>query len=297
MVSKTQPPVPPPSIQLETIYEESSGSLSSSIADIQHQIGNREQSSIYWPNQTFHGLISARTIPSVDIHRRQQTYDYQSKPPIEVRFRDGTTRFIQPSCTTTVTKGRRRKYSRSSHHDLSSATKINAKSRHISNTPPKKKPQLPKNPKIMLTIITAEELSQAGITPSSTSSIDDSDTLALTKSHSNSSVDTMTTIKDASISEPVIAPAQQLPIATILPSIHPSRPVDDITILNLRSSAVPRNYSQPQQQQQQQQQHHEQQQQQQHHEQQLQQQKQKQQQEELLQQQKQKQKREQQRQK
>ncbi|CAF4805989.1 unnamed protein product, partial [Rotaria magnacalcarata] len=55
-----------------------------------------------------------------------------------------------------------------------------------------------------LTIITAEELSQAGITPPSTSSIDDSDTSAFTRSHSDSSVDAMTTIKDASISKPVI---------------------------------------------------------------------------------------------
>lgn len=206
MVSKTQPVIPPaPSIQLETIYEESGGSLSSSINEMQYKIDNRDQSSIYWSNQTFHGLISARSIPTVDVHRRQKAYGCQPKPPIEVRFRDGTKRFIQPSLTTTSTMLKRRKNSRSSNQDSSSRIKINSKSRQISNTPPKKKQQLPKNPEIVLTIITAEELTQSGITPPSTSSIDESDTLAIVKSQSNSSIDTIKTVTDVSISD---TPAQ-----------------------------------------------------------------------------------------
>jgi hypothetical protein len=71
------------------------------------------------------------------------------------------------------------------------------------NMTPKKKKKLPEKSKILLTIITAEDLSQAGITPSSISSPDESDALALVKSLSNSSLDTLKTVKDISLKDSV----------------------------------------------------------------------------------------------
>ena len=196
MVSKTQPAIPPLPVHLETIYEESGGSLASSVVDIHHPSRNREKSSTYSTDRNIHGLISARSIPSVDVHRRRRTTEYQQKPPIEVRYRDGTKRFIHSSLMSTPMTMNRRKYSHSSRHDSSSSTKLNTKYRQIFNTTPKKRKIFLKQPEITLTIITAEELSQAGITPPSTSSPDESDTLAITKSTSNSSLDTLKTVKD-----------------------------------------------------------------------------------------------------
>ncbi|CAF0788914.1 unnamed protein product [Rotaria sp. Silwood1] len=248
MVSKTQPVIPPapPAVHLETIYEESGDSLSSSVVNIQHKLDNREQSSIYWSNQTSHGLISARSIPTVDVQRRRQENECQQKPPIEVRYLDGTKRYIHPLLTTTSTIIKRRKYSRSSRHDSSSPIKINTKSRQIFNITPKKKKKLPKKPEIMLTIITAEDLSQAGITPPSTSSLDESDTLALTKSQSNSSVDTLKAVKDISLNDTDKVPTQQLPIATVPPSVQPVRPTMDVSISSVRFPVAPRHHSQHQ---------------------------------------------------
>ena len=200
MVSKPQPVIPPLPVHLETIYEESGGSLSSSIADIQLQSRNRQKLSTPSTNQTVHGLISARSIPSVDAHRRRRTNENQQKLPIEVRYRDGTKRFIPPSSiTTTPVIVNRRKYSYSSRHDSLLSTKLNAKYRQIFNTTPKKKKKLGKKTEIMLTIITAEDLSQAGVSPPSTSSPDESDTCALMKSQSNSSLDTFKTVQDISL--------------------------------------------------------------------------------------------------
>jgi hypothetical protein len=208
MVSKAQPVIPPLThVHLETIYEESGSSLSSSIVDAQHPSNNRQNLSTNSMNQTIHGLISARSIPSVDVHRRSQANEHQQKLPIEVRYRDGTKRYIHPSLTTiTPMVVHRRKYPHSSRHEPSSSTtttttKINTKYRQIFNTTPKKKKKLPKKSDIILTIITAEDLSQAGITPPSTSSPDESDTLALTKSQSNSSLDTIKTVKDISLKD------------------------------------------------------------------------------------------------
>jgi len=205
MVSKAQPVIPPlPPIHLETIYEESGSSLSSSIVDAHHQSHNLQQSTIYGTNPTIYGLISARSIPSVDVHRRRQANEDQKKLPIEVRYLDGTKRYIHPLLTTTPMVVNRRKYSHSSRHDsASSTTKINSKYRQIFNTTPKKKKKSSKKPEIILTVITAEDLSQAGITPPSTSSPDESDTLALTKSNSNSSLDTIKRVNDISLKEPV----------------------------------------------------------------------------------------------
>jgi hypothetical protein len=203
MVSKIQPviPPPPPPPHLETIYEESGSSLSSSIVDIHHQSRNRQTSSTQSTNQTIHGLISARSIPSVDVHRRRRTNEHQLKPPIEVRYRDGTKRFIPPSLTTIPMIVNRRKYAHSSRHDSSLSTKLNTKYRQIFNTTPIEKKKLLKQSEIMLTIITAEDLSQAGVSPPSTSSPDESDTFALMKSQSNSSLDTFKTVKDISFND------------------------------------------------------------------------------------------------
>lgn len=210
MASKTQPIIPPPppihSLHLETIYEESGSSLSlSSLVDLQHQSYNRQQSLIASTNQAIQGLISARSIPSVDVHRRNRSNEHQQKLPIEVRYRDGTKRYIHPSLTITPMVVNRRKYTRSSRHDSSSSSsstsKINPKYRQIFNTTPKKKKKLSKKSQIALTIITADDLSQAGITPPSTSSPDESDTLAFTKSLSNSSLDTINTMKDISLKD------------------------------------------------------------------------------------------------
>lgn len=206
MMSKTQPAIPPlSSVHLETIYEESGSSLSSSIVDLQHQLYNHQQSAAAAgsTNPTIQGLISARSIPSVDVQRRNRFNDHQQKLPIEVRYRDGTKRYIHPSLTTTPIIMNRRKHFHSSRHDSSSSstTKINSKYRQIFNTTPKKRKKLPKKSEIMLTIITAEDLSQAGVTPTSTSSPDESDTLAFTKSPSNSSLDTINTVKDTSLKD------------------------------------------------------------------------------------------------
>jgi hypothetical protein len=201
MVSKAQPVIPP-NIHLETIYEESGSSLSSSIVDdVHYRSRNRQQSSTNSTKQAIHGLISARSIPSVDVHRRRRANEneHEEKPPIEVRYRDGSKRYIHPSTTPMIIN--RRKSFHSSRHDSSSTSKTNTKHRPIFNTLPKKKKNLPKNSEIILTIITAADLTQADITPPSTSSPDESDTLLLSKSLSNSSMDTIKTVQDTSLKD------------------------------------------------------------------------------------------------
>lgn len=201
MVSKTQPgvPLPPPPVHLETIYEETGSSPSTSAIDIHHRHHyhhhhhHRGQQIIPGTNQTMHGLISARSIPSVDVHRRRRIIDQQEKPPIEVRNRDGTKCFIHSELPATSMNMNRRKYSHSSRHDssnhTSSITMKNApKYRQIWNTAPKKKKKSNSKPEIRLTIITADELSEAGITPPSTTSPDESETISLPKSPSNKTV-------------------------------------------------------------------------------------------------------------
>ena len=92
---------------LETIYEESGSFL----ASFDHnQTINKEE--------TINGLISARTIPSVAI-QRQRANEQESKPPIEVRFRDGSKRYIHPSTTATMIINRRNLLD-SSNENLSS---------------------------------------------------------------------------------------------------------------------------------------------------------------------------------
>lgn len=221
MVSKTQtaipppppPPPPPLPVHLETIFEESSSSQSSSNIDIHYQLKNRQNSSAYKnANQTIHGLISARSIPSVDVQRRTQLNDNQRKLPIEVRFRDGTKRFIQPlavfNTNINSTPINKRK---SSHQNLPS---IKGQPTSNSTTTIINTKKSNEKPGILLTVITAEELSEAGVTPTSTSSPDESYTLALVKTYSNSSLDTIQTVKDISIRDPDEVP--QLSVQPVL---------------------------------------------------------------------------------
>lgn len=234
MVAKTQADIipPPPPVHLETIYEESGSSLTSSMADLHHHARHHPKSFASNAAHLTHGLISARSIPSVDVHRRRRTSEQSSpsqqqqqhKPPIEVRFRDGTKRYIQPLHTAAPLIINRRKYSPSSRHEPSSTTKGIIKHRQMFNmTPKKKKKQLAQKSKIILTIITAEDLSQADITPPSTSSPDETDTLALTKTHSNSSLDTLKTVtdisyKDVSVGQYPLAPCSTLDTTASYPS-------------------------------------------------------------------------------
>ena len=197
MVSKSQPPPPPPPppppIHLETIYEETGSSPSSSMNDIYYRRGKQ-----FLPNtnQTIYGLISARSIPSVDVHRRRRIFEQQEKPPIEVRNRDGTKRFIHSNLPSNSMIMNRRKYPYSSRHDSSFNTsaaitttgRLSPKYRQIWNTTPKRKKKSGKKSEILLTIITAEHLTQAGITPPSTTSPDESETVPLPKSTTNKTV-------------------------------------------------------------------------------------------------------------
>lgn len=209
MVSENLP-ASPVAIHLETIYEETGSSLSSSNVDTNHQSSTRQQLSPFnRANYTTHGLISARSIPSVDVHRRRQRHrpaalEYQEKPPIEVRFRDGSTRLIHPAAATTSAASKsRRKQSYSSRYDFLSTSKMNNKYRQIFNTLSKKKKHLPKKPELLLTVITAADLYQAGVTPPLTSSPDESETVTLTKSLSNSSLDTIQTANDSSLKDTI----------------------------------------------------------------------------------------------
>ena len=181
MVLKTQLVAP-----LETIYEES-GSFISSPADIQHQPSNGQHT--YDTNETINGLISARSIPSVDVHRQRAT-EHQQKPPIEVRYLDGSTHYIHPSTTVTMMRNRRKSF-RPSSHNLSS----NKKYREIFNenlNEKKTQSRLPLN----LTIITVNDLIQAGISPTVRSSPDESEMVTFTQSSSNSSMDTIEAVND-----------------------------------------------------------------------------------------------------
>ena len=134
---------------LATIYEES-GSFIASI------VTNEEDS---YEQKTDNGLISARSIPSVD-RQRQRTYTYRRKPPIEVRFRDGSKRYIHPSTTAKMLINRRNLLDSSEGH-FSPKKHVRFQDRPSW--------QLRARPRV-LTIITADDLRQAGITPTSSSS-------------------------------------------------------------------------------------------------------------------------------
>ena len=85
MLLKTQTQTP-----LETIYEES-GSFIASTHDIQNQQNDHEQT-----NGIVDGHISSRSITPVHIQRQREN-EKLPKPPVEVRFRDGSKRYIHSS--------------------------------------------------------------------------------------------------------------------------------------------------------------------------------------------------------
>lgn len=187
MVLKAQA-IPP----LETIYEES-GSFISSSADTEHRV-NRDGHI----NETIRGLISARSIPSVNF-QRQRINEHQLKPPIEVRFRDGSKRYIHQSSSSKATAAtmimNRRKILDSSQNNLSSTIQANSNYKQIfSNKIPRRTFQT-KVP-LVITIITAEDLNQAGITPTISSSSDDSEIQALASTQSKPLIDHMKIMKD-----------------------------------------------------------------------------------------------------
>ena len=165
LVSKSRR-IPP----LETIYEES-GSYVSSVLSLQPASVN---------SPTINGLISARSIPTVDT-QRQRVHPPSSKPPIEVRFRDGSKRFIQSS----------------------SLLLNNGRSVFRSSPVPENVLVQAKAP-LVFTIITAEDLERAGVTPSVCSSPDDFDRSYLSQSRSTSSVETLRNLSDGECSETVV---------------------------------------------------------------------------------------------
>ena len=129
--NKTVPP-------LETIYEES-GSLNSSNIDL------TERSKFTAPilpiiQKKFTGLISSRSIPSVD-SQRQRTDEITQKFPVEVQYRDGSKCFIPPS-----------------NCPKNSYEKIRTS-----------------KPPLVIDIITINDLNRAGITPSISSSPSESE--------------------------------------------------------------------------------------------------------------------------
>jgi len=157
VILKTQPNPP-----LETIYEES-GSFVASTVNIQHQPAR--------PTRTINGLISARSIPSVDFERQRGNVK-QQRPPIEVRFRDGSKRYIHPSSEAAMIMNRR-KLSNSSQNSLSSTTMPNSSYQQIFNSNLNQS-NIQTRPPVVITIITADDLQQAGVTPTYSSSPDES---------------------------------------------------------------------------------------------------------------------------
>lgn len=170
MLLRTQPIAP-----LETIYEESGSFIASSI-DVQNRLNNYG-----FKNETINGLISSRAIPAVDIQRKR-THENQQKPPIEVRFRDGSKRFIQPSKIQPMIINRRSNVD-SSHNNLSSNKILNKNliPKHTQSRAP-----------LVITIITVEDLDQAGIAPTISSSSDDSEKAAKSRTSSKSITTTTT---------------------------------------------------------------------------------------------------------
>src|SRR5690349_17162078 len=148
MVLKTQLIAP-----LETIYEESGSFIASNI-DIQHKLNNNEHK-----NEIINGLISARSMPSVDIERKRANESHQQKPPIEVQYRDGSKHYIHPSPTATIIKNRR-KLLNSSYDNISSKKSSHSKYRQIFRSNINKK-NLQTKPPLVITIITNDDLNQA----------------------------------------------------------------------------------------------------------------------------------------
>ena len=186
MVLKTA--VVPP---LETIYEES-GSFSASNVDTQRRLFSQPVLSNV--KQTVSGLISARSVPTVDA-QRQRAQAHPARPPIEVRFRDGSKRLIYSSTTKT-----RSKLHYTGRDDAPAKHVLNGKHRPGFTTASTGKP-LPSKPTFMLTIITAADLDRARITPTMSSSSSSSPDECESSLVSNSSMGTLKTIQEISESQ------------------------------------------------------------------------------------------------
>lgn len=134
------PCVPP----LETIYEES-GSFAASTSSSQYK--------------SIDETLSAHSISTITTQQQQRVHDNHQKPPIEVRFRDGSRRYIPP-----LNSASRRKDKNffNTSYDTSSI-KTNSTRRSFQRKPP-----------LVVTIITAEDLQQAGIISNVSSSSDTS---------------------------------------------------------------------------------------------------------------------------
>ena len=202
MTSQT-PLAPPAAIHLETIYEESDYSFSSSTVNIHPKSRSIRQK--FSPSHRNDGLISARSIPSVDLphhrRRRHRRITADPKPPIEVRFRDGSKRFIQPTSTSTNSPINRSGIQTKKKYSHSNNSKLNGKYRQVFSSLPNSTNITTKKSSVVLTIITEDDFRQAGISPPLTSSPDESETVTISKSHSNSSIDTLHTMNDTSFKE------------------------------------------------------------------------------------------------
>jgi hypothetical protein len=145
MVLKTQTLAP-----LETIYEES-GSFIASTHDILNQHNNHEQT-----NETVDGLISSRSITPVHFQRQRENEKppKPSKPPIEVQFRDGSKRYIHSS----KPAKHRKKFVDSPPVSKKSPDSNQNKKQFISQPP------------LVITVISAEELKQANVSPTKSTS-------------------------------------------------------------------------------------------------------------------------------
>ncbi|UJR22551.1 hypothetical protein I4U23_025600 [Adineta vaga] len=148
---------------LETIYEES-GSFIASTNNSYPRIQNH-----VYPNGSINGLISARSIPTVNFHQ-QRAVQNPTKPPIEVRFRDGSKRYIPPSSSQNAMMMSRRKFTDSSDADLSSNTMSTGNYKHFFNANTTNIDTERRKPPVVITIITVNDIKRAGFTPTDTSS-------------------------------------------------------------------------------------------------------------------------------
>ena len=182
MVFKT-----PSTAPLETIYEES-GSFVASTADMYHQPNNHQQL-----DTTITGLISARSVPPVTV-QRQSGHKNQRKPPIEVRYRDGSKRFIKPVLTTTMT--RNRQHSLDCSYDILPSNQLpRTKYQQLINFNSNKRKRQSKPP-LVITIITAEDLHEANVSPSLSSSPTETSASTPSQPRSNASSEKLRTGKE-----------------------------------------------------------------------------------------------------
>ncbi|CAF3301074.1 unnamed protein product [Rotaria socialis] len=213
MLLRNQPTAP-----LETIYEES-GSFVASNTDFEHKLYNHASK-----NETINCLISSRSTPSIDI-QRQRINGNQAKPPIEVRYRDGSKRFIHSSAAFPMIINRKQLLD--SSPDNLSLNKISNSNYHQIRSTNFPKKHLQSKAPLVITIITADDLNQAGITPTISSSSDDSEILTLAHSPSKSSINTNKSIQSnrQDFLEKLTSPSvQRVPSTTTLrlhsPVIH-----------------------------------------------------------------------------